>query len=319
MTLVNSNNGNCQVGLSAEKLLLPSMASMNQQLLAYLVHSTSTQENSFSMSTPNKVNVITGGLPNLQQQMSIISPANTLLNPVCKPAALIPLNNLAYNGVSNYTEVMKPSVDIMLEGFQKTLLKQQQQHQQLMSTILQQTVPKPCASLGGGKGLKRPRSSLTEVKTSSYGLQTGATKSVISVSPQKKTRNGRRVCLVDGCVRFAQGRTKRCISHGGGKRCGHTGCPKSAYGSTKFCIAHGGGERCEVEGCHKSSQGSTKRCKAHGGGRRCTVRDCPKSAQGSMFCKAHGGGKRCSIDGCNKQARGRSGCCIIHGKVIQLN
>lgn len=137
-------------------------------------------------------------------------------------------------------------------------------------------------------------------------------------NPVKKVKNGRRVCMIEGCTKFAQGGTHKCISHGGGKRCSKENCSKSAYGTTKFCISHGGGKRCSFPGCTKSSQGSTNKCKAHGGGRRCKKEGCKKSAQGSSFCKAHGGGKRCIVVGCTKLARGKPyfSCCVTHGRQI---
>eukprot|EP00510_Aplanochytrium_minuta_P007661 CAMPEP_0184031918 /NCGR_PEP_ID=MMETSP0955-20130417/2624_1 /TAXON_ID=627963 /ORGANISM="Aplanochytrium sp, Strain PBS07" /LENGTH=246 /DNA_ID=CAMNT_0026317805 /DNA_START=222 /DNA_END=963 /DNA_ORIENTATION=- len=127
-----------------------------------------------------------------------------------------------------------------LEDLPSSLLRQQQEQQILLSNYL---------TGNKIKGLKRPHSSIgmltpgTLLGYDNLAAAAGITR--IQTNPVKKTRNGRRVCLVDGCIRFAQGKTKRCISHGGGKRCGQSGCPKSAYGSTKFCIAHGGGERCE--------------------------------------------------------------------------
>jgi hypothetical protein len=38
------------------------------------------------------------------------------------------------------------------------------------------------------------------------------------------------------------------------RMCVVEGCPKNAQGPTRKCIAHGGGRRCVVEGCAKSAQ-----------------------------------------------------------------
>ena len=48
----------------------------------------------------------------------------------------------------------------------------------------------------------------------------------------------------NGCTKGAEGKTDKCIAHGGGKRCSVDGCTKSAQGKTDTCIAHGGGKRC---------------------------------------------------------------------------
>ena len=52
-----------------------------------------------------------------------------------------------------------------------------------------------------------------------------------------------------GCAKAAQGRTSRCILHGGGTRCTEEGCGRTGVGKTNKCIAHGGGKRCLEEGC----------------------------------------------------------------------
>ncbi|QIG60104.1 hypothetical protein [Dishui Lake large algae virus 1] len=121
-----------------------------------------------------------------------------------------------------------------------------------------------------------------------------------------KKRNRKR-CQHEGCTKSAQGKTGRCVEHGGGERCQHEGCTKSAQGKTEFCKAHGGGERCQHEGCTKSAIGKTKFCVEHGGGERCQHEGCTKSAIGKTeFCKAHGGGKRCPH--CKDWPDSRSGC-----------
>ena len=109
----------------------------------------------------------------------------------------------------------------------------------------------------------------------------------------KPMRNRRR-CVEPGCDKSAQGKTDKCVTHGGGERCVEPGCDKSAIGKTDKCKAHGGGERCVEPGCNKSAQGKTDKCKAHGGGERCVEPGCNKSAIGKTDkCITHGGGKRC--------------------------
>jgi hypothetical protein len=82
----------------------------------------------------------------------------------------------------------------------------------------------------------------------------------------------------------------------GGRRCTYVGCSTSAQGTTKFCIAHGGGRRCQFNGaggCTKSAiAGPNPLCRKHGGGPRCSNADCDKSARaGYDLCAKHGGGK----------------------------
>jgi hypothetical protein len=79
-------------------------------------------------------------------------------------------------------------------------------------------------------------------------------------------------CQEADCSKLAaDGSTRHCKAHGGGKRCQHEGCSKSAVqgGGTLHCVAHGGGKRCQQAGCLKSALGDTEHCVAHGGGRRC--------------------------------------------------
>jgi hypothetical protein len=40
----------------------------------------------------------------------------------------------------------------------------------------------------------------------------------------------------------------------GSRKCEYEDCDKCAQGSTKFCIKHGGGRRCTVEGCNKGAR-----------------------------------------------------------------
>jgi hypothetical protein len=47
-----------------------------------------------------------------------------------------------------------------------------------------------------------------------------------------------------GCTKSAQGKSDKCVEHGGGKRCNEVGCTKSAVGKSDKCVEHGGGKRC---------------------------------------------------------------------------
>jgi hypothetical protein len=70
-----------------------------------------------------------------------------------------------------------------------------------------------------------------------------------------------------GCNKCAQGSTKLCISHGGGRRCKVLGCLKGAR-DRNFCANHGGGRRCHIESCAKSAVGGSDSCTLHGGGKK---------------------------------------------------
>ena len=101
-------------------------------------------------------------------------------------------------------------------------------------------------------------------------------------------------CVEAGCTKSAQGKTDKCIEHGGGRRCVEAGCTKSAQGTTDKCKQHGGGRRCVEAGCTKSAVGTTDKCVEHGGGRRCVEAGCIKSARDTTDkCVEHGGGRRC--------------------------
>jgi hypothetical protein len=121
-------------------------------------------------------------------------------------------------------------------------------------------------------------------------------------------------CTYEGCKKSAQGKTDKCVAHGGGKRCIEEGCKKSAEGKTDKCKKHGGGKRCIEEGCTKSAKGKTDKCIAHGGGKRCIEEGCLASARGKTDkCVAHGGGKRCNEEGCKASAIGKTDKCVAHG------
>ena len=121
-----------------------------------------------------------------------------------------------------------------------------------------------------------------------------------------------KTCSFDGCNKCAQGSTKFCISHGGGRRCKAIGCLKGAR-DRNFCANHGGGKRCKEIGCNKSAVGSTDLCTSHGGGKKCGHDNCTKSAQSpSFFCARHGGGRKCRVENCIKVARGKTLYCSSH-------
>jgi len=127
-------------------------------------------------------------------------------------------------------------------------------------------------------------------------------------------------CVVIECNKSAQGKTDKCIAHGGGARCNEPGCNKSALGKTDKCAAHGGGARCNEPGCNKGARGNTDKCAAHGGGARCNEHGCNKGALGNTDkCIAHGGGARCNEPGCNKSARSGTYKCVAHGGGARCN
>ena len=120
-------------------------------------------------------------------------------------------------------------------------------------------------------------------------------------------------CEEPGCLKFPQGSTRFCISHGGGRRCTFENCTKGAR-DRFFCAAHGGGRRCSFENCTKSAVGGSQMCATHGGGRKCNFEGCNKSAQSpTAFCVTHGGGRKCSKPGCTKVSRGKTAFCAAHG------
>ena len=124
----------------------------------------------------------------------------------------------------------------------------------------------------------------------------------------------RKRCIEPGCQASAQGKTDKCIAHGGGKRCIEPGCQASAREKTDKCIAHGGGKRCNEPECQASAIGKTNKCIAHGGGKRCIEPECQASAREKTDkCKRHGGGKRCSEPGCTKSAISKTDKCAAHG------
>ena len=121
-------------------------------------------------------------------------------------------------------------------------------------------------------------------------------------------------CNELGCQSSAQGKTDKCVAHGGGKRCNELGCQASAQGKTDKCVSHGGGKRCNELGCQVSARDKTNKCVAHGGGKRCNELGCQASAIGKTDkCIAHGGGKRCNELGCQASAIGKTDKCVAHG------
>ena len=53
----------------------------------------------------------------------------------------------------------------------------------------------------------------------------------------------RKKCVEPECTKGAQGKTDKCIEHGGGARCVEPGCTKSASEKSDKCVAHGRGAR----------------------------------------------------------------------------
>ena len=61
----------------------------------------------------------------------------------------------------------------------------------------------------------------------------------IEIKKRKK-----RMCIEPNCKKGAEGKTDKCVAHGGGARCIEPNCKASAQGKTDKCVAHGGGARC---------------------------------------------------------------------------
>ena len=121
-------------------------------------------------------------------------------------------------------------------------------------------------------------------------------------------------CVETGCTKFSKGKDDKCVKHGGGVRCAEPECKKSAIFKSDKCVKHGGGTRCVEPGCNKIAVDKSYKCKLHGGGRRCVESGCKKSSRGKTDkCIEHGGGVRCIEPGCNKSAQGKTNKCVEHG------
>jgi hypothetical protein len=142
----------------------------------------------------------------------------------------------------------------------------------------------------------------------------------------RRSKHGRRLCQwrpnppdATPCLRFAQGSTKFCIRHSGGRQCETPGCQKSAQGVTHRCIACGGGRRCEYPNCEAAARGTGQKsfCSRHGGGARCALDPCSRGAQRpSDFCTRHGKAVTCALDDCDKiVAGGRGHFCKLHSNL----
>ena len=121
-------------------------------------------------------------------------------------------------------------------------------------------------------------------------------------------------CVEPECKSNAQGKTDKCIKHGGGARCVEPDCKASARDKTNKCKKHGGGTRCAEPHCKTSAQGKTDKCVLHGGGTRCIEPQCKASARYKTDkCKKHGGGARCIEPHCKASAQGKTNKCVAHG------
>jgi len=128
------------------------------------------------------------------------------------------------------------------------------------------------------------------------------------------THGGGKRCNELECKSFARGKTDKCKKHGGGKRCNEPDCKTSAIGKTDKCKKHGGGKRCNEPYCKTSAEGKTDKCVKHGGGKRCNEPYCKTGASGKTDkCKKHGGGKRCNEPYCKTSAIGKTDKCKKHG------
>lgn len=131
------------------------------------------------------------------------------------------------------------------------------------------------------------------------------------LKPTKKRK--RKMCNFEGCEKIAQGKTDKCVRHGGGNKCDEPGCASKALSKNK-CAKHGGRDICSEPGCEKGARSKNGKCKKHGGGLRCVEDGCNKSAVDAYDkCKLHGGGKRCMEPGCKKSALGTTNNCAKHG------
>ena len=130
----------------------------------------------------------------------------------------------------------------------------------------------------------------------------------------KQGKSWRYKCNEEDCTKRTEGKTDKCIAHGGGKRCNEKDCDKGAASKSDKCVTHGGGKRCNEKDCDKGAVSKSDKCKAHGGGKKCNEKDCDKGAASkSDKCIAHGGGKRCNEKDCDKGAAGKSDKCKAHG------
>ena len=121
-------------------------------------------------------------------------------------------------------------------------------------------------------------------------------------------------CNEPGCKSSARYNYDKCITHGGCNLCSEPGCKSSARNKSDKCLRHGGGKRCNEPGCKSGAIDKTDKCKRHGGGKRCNEHNCQLSAQGKTDkCLRHGGGKRCIEPGCKTSARDKTDKCVIHG------
>ena len=57
-------------------------------------------------------------------------------------------------------------------------------------------------------------------------------------------RSRKKLCVEPNCKKSAQGKSDKCIEHGGGARCVEPNCKKSTVGKSDKCVEHGGGARC---------------------------------------------------------------------------
>ena len=138
---------------------------------------------------------------------------------------------------------------------------------------------------------------------------------------QSKNRRYRK-CVEPGCTKFSQGRSVKCVKHGGGTKCIEPGCTKYARGKSDnswTCRKHGGRTKCIEPGCTKNARGksgNSGKCVKHGGGTKCIEPGCTKYAQGKPGkCKKHGGGTKCTEYGCNSSMMMMSFICSCRNKI----
>lgn len=160
-------------------------------------------------------------------------------------------------------------------------------------------------------------------------------------NPPKKSRQ--RYCTYEACTAYARETlTRRCIAHGGGRRCAVRGCTRQSADSRRnlatpgFCKAHGGGRRCIVKGCSTSARTPSEYCRKHQRGtpeeqsgapvhrRKCDDESgCEKFAQhGTHYCIAHFRFGSCVEPGCIERAPARvdgKSKCYLHGSTYPFS
>ena len=78
------------------------------------------------------------------------------------------------------------------------------------------------------------------------------------------SNTGAECSVVEGCTKAGRGLARKCVSHGGIRRCVVAECTKAARGSSGLCVRHGGGTRCQHPNCTEAAKVKSKFCRSHG-------------------------------------------------------